>query len=197
MKSLKETMILESGDKNEQRNEWLDCAKKRGDGFFTFFGRGTDYDIAISRNIRIRTIDCGYSPWHKKWVRSKMKKLPGCKFITFTKYTKWAKQEGETFGTISLDLCNSFSNISRRIIKESEAIIQPGIETDIYITLSQGRETDMKKRTREQYNNDRNNEIIAIYQKENIKACIINIKKYRNNIYSKWMNVIHIKCTKS
>jgi len=153
--------------------------------------------MAITRGIRVRAIDNCINNIHKAYkVRAMMKKIPGCKFISFIKYTKWAQEQGETFGTIFLDLCGPYSRRMKIVIALSPKIMQRFVETDIFLTILQGRETELKGREREQFNIDRDKEIIEIYRQVGVTATIIKINQYTNDS-GQTMHVIHLKCTKA
>lgn len=190
---MNKVMIFESKEKTAARNDVIYCAERRGDGLFTFHGRGTDYFMAIKRKIAVRSIDYGYgmTQRNRNLIKREMRGLPGAMWISFRRYIKWAKQNNETKGTIFLDLCNPFGGKMKQIITQSVAIMGP--TADIFLTVQTQREHDMNGRTREEYNEDRNKWIIKEYKKLGYKATIIGTPRvYRNDkLHSPRMNVIH------
>ena len=184
-----------SAGKNKARKLVLDKASERKDGYFTFFGDGTDFFMAIERKLRVRAIDFGVSTKHRALLKRNQRKwIPdGFMYTSFASYIK-RKAQGETFGTIFLDLCGFWADTMRTILCQSVLIMKD--DCDIYLTIMQSREQDMRGRTREEYNADRDKEIVAILKKCGVTATFPDEHfKYRNdNFHAPWMQVIHIHC---
>jgi hypothetical protein len=182
-------MVLTTGVEN---------AKKGNNGYFTFWGLGDDGFAAFAKGLRVRGIDHGYNPKHRKTLKQHEKEWSKFGFIrtTFTSYLKWAVLNGERHGTIFGDLCGYWSYAMKSFLHSVPQIMND--ECDLFLTVMLRREPDFNYyKSREAYNAARDLEIVEIFRSRGVNAVIKTIYKYRNdNQGAPWMEIIHIKCTK-